>query len=103
MFALTALGGPATGSICPDCPAFTMASNTAMPWSTSSIGTGYGLRSLIARANAVSSALSMSKPACSLSSSGGAVTGPVGACSDVGTKRNLCKVGFEISASPLLP
>ena len=35
-------GGSATGSTCPDRPARTMASNTDMPWSTSSIGTGYG-------------------------------------------------------------
>ena len=72
----------------------TIASNTDMPCSTSSIETGYGRFSRIARANAVSSALSMSKPACSLTWSGGAMTGPVGAWSDVGTKRNRLQVGL---------
>ena len=36
-------------------------------------------------------------------SSGGAVTGPVGATVEVGTKRNRDRLGREISARPLLP
>ena len=36
-------------------------------------------------------------------SSGGAVTGPVGATVETGTKRNRARLGLENSASPLVP
>ncbi len=40
---------------------------------------------------------------CRMISSGGAVTGPVGAAVETGTKRKRDRLGFENSASPLVP
>ena len=45
----------------------------------------------------------MSNVGCSMISSGGAVTGPVGATVEVGTKRNRDRFGRDTSARPLWP
>ena len=74
-----------------------------MPCSTSPIGTGYGFLSRIARANAVNSACSVSKPENSRISSGGAAIGPVGASVAAGAKRKRDRSGREISPSPPVP
>src|SRR3954452_25211634 len=55
------------------------------------------------RPNSTSSAWSVSNVGLSMISSGGAVTGPVGATVDTGTKRKCARLGLEDSARPLVP
>jgi hypothetical protein len=53
--------------------------------------------------NSTSSALSVSNAGISMISSGGAVTGPVGATVETGTKRKRDRFGLENSARPFVP